>query len=145
MSTIINQAVTAIVAALQASPAVVASVGRVSLRPVAQASALAVVVRPLNSQVTEAALAPGYPVSWTSAIAVECYARSGTATAPDVAVDALLEATYARLMADPTLGGAVLALQPQEVAYDFDADGDQTTCATLVFSARHKTAGTTFS
>ena len=64
------------------------------------------VVRPLSSQVAEASLAPGYPVSWTSAIAVECYARSGTATAPDVAVDALLEAVYARLMADPTLGGS---------------------------------------
>ena len=145
MTSIVNTAVTAMVASLQSGTPVAPLVARVRLRPVAQASATAVVVRPLNSQVTEAALAPGYPVSWTSAIAVECYARSGTATAPDVAVDALLEATYARLMADPTLGGAVLALQPQEVAYDFDADGDQTTCATLVFSVRHKTAGTTFS
>ena len=125
MTSIVNTAVTAMVALLQSGTPVAPLVARVRLRPVAQASALAVVVRPLNSQVTEAALAPGYPVSWTSAIAVECYARSGTATA--------------------TLGGAVLALQPQEVAYDFDADGDQTTCATLVFSVRHKTAGTTFS
>lgn len=144
MTSIVNTAVTAMVASLQSDTPVAPLVARVRLRPVAQANALAVVVRPLNSQVTEAALAPGYPVSWTSAIAVECYARSGTTTAPDVAVDALLEAAYSRLMADPTLGGAVLALQPQDVSYDFDADGEQTTCATLVFNARHKTAGTTF-
>lgn len=144
MTSIINTAVTAMVASLQSGTPVAPLVARVRLRPVAQANATSVVVRPLQSQVTEAALAPGYPVSWTSAIAVECYARSGTATAPDVAVDALLEAAYARLMADPGLGGAVLALQPQEVSYDFDADGDQTTCATIVFNVRHRTAGSTF-
>lgn len=144
MTSIINTAVTAMVASLQSGTPVAPLVARVRLRPVAQANVTSVVVRPLQSQVTEAALAPGYPVSWTSAIAVECYARSGTATAPDVAVDALLEAAYARLMADPGLGGAVLALQPQEVSYDFDADGDQTTCATIVFNVRHRTAGSTF-
>lgn len=144
MTSIVNTAVTAMVAALQSGTPVAPLVARVRLRPVAQATATAVVVRPLNSQVAEASLVPGYPVSWTSAIAVECYARSGTSTAPDVAVDALLEAAYARLMADPTLGGAVLALQPQEVAYDFDADGEQTTCATLVFNVRQRTAGSTF-
>lgn len=144
MTSMVNTAVTAMVAALQSGTPVAPLVGRVRLRPMAQATALAAVVRPLQAQVVEAAMAPGYPVSWTTSIAVECYARTSAATAPDVAVDALVEAVYARLMADPTLGGAVLALQPQEVSYDFDADGEQTTCATLVFNARHKTAGTSF-
>ena len=140
--TIVNTVVTAAMAALQGAAPVV---GRVRLRPLSSTTLTAVVVRPVSSEVFDAPDLTGYPYAWNTLIAVECYARSGTATAPDVAVDALLEATYARLMADPTLGGAVLALQPQEVSYDFDADGDQTTCATLVFSVRHKTAGTTFS
>ena len=69
-------------------------------------------------------------------MAVECYARASGATAPDAAVDDLLQAAYARLAADPTLGGA-LAMYPQQVAYDFDADGEKTACATLVFSVLH--------
>lgn len=143
MTSFVNTAVTAVVAALQSGTPVASTIARVRLRPLAQATTQAVVVRPVASQVVEAALAPGYPVSWTTTVAVECYARSGSATAPDVAVDALLQAVYDRLMADPSLGGAVLALQPQELSYDFDADGEQTTCATLVFNVRHRTAGNT--
>lgn len=144
MTSLVNAAVTAIVSALQSGTPVASTIARVRLRPLAQATSQAVVVRPLQSEVSEAALAPGYPVSWTTAIAVECYARSGTATAPDVAVDSLIEAVYARLMTDTTLGGAALALGLQTVSYDFDADGDQTTCATLVFHVRQRSAGATF-
>lgn len=144
MTSLVNTAVSAMVDALQSGIPVAPLVGRVRLRAMAQTTVQAVVVRPIASQVSEAALAPGYPVSWTTTIAVECYARSGAATAPDVAVDALLEAVYSRLMADPSLGGVVLALQPQDLSYDFDADGEQTTCATLVFNARQKTVGSTF-
>lgn len=144
MTSLVNTAVTAIVSALQSGTPVASTIARVRLRPLAQSTSQAVVVRPIQTQVAEAALYPGLPVSWSSTIAVECYARSGAATAPDIAVDALLEAVYARLMADPTLGGAVLSLQPQEVSFDFDVDGDQTTCATLVFQARHRSTGATF-
>jgi hypothetical protein len=83
------------------------------------------------------------PLSWTTSIAVECYARSTGSTAPDQSVDALLESVYARLMTDPTLGGVVIGLQPQALHYDFDADAEKTACATLVFNARHRaSAGT---
>lgn len=143
MSTLVNTAVTAMVAALQSAPAVASSVARVRLRPQAQATTQAVVVRPLQSQAGDADVPMGYPVSWTTTIAVECYARSTAATSPDVAVDALVESTYARLVQDPTLSGAVITLQLQEISYDFDADGDQTTCATLVFQTLQRvTAGT---
>jgi hypothetical protein len=143
MTTLVSTAVTAIVAALQSAPAVAPNVARVRLRPQAQATTQAVVVRPLQSQAGEASLGPGYPVSWVSTVSVECYARSTAATTPDVAVDALVESVYARLMADTTLGGAVISLQPQDVSYDFDADGEQTTCVTLVFQILQRaTAGT---
>lgn len=143
MTSMVSTAVGAIVAALSAGTPVCSQIARVRLRPVAQQQGQAVVVRPLQSEVTEAALIPSMPVSWTSTISIECYARSGVATAPDVAVDSLLEAVYARLMADPTLGGAVISLQPQSIQWDFDADGEQTTCATLTLNARHRSAGAT--
>lgn len=139
----INTLVTALVTILNTPTPVAAQIGRVRLRPLAKEAAQAVVVRPLQSDVTQASLSPGYPVSWTTAVAVECYARSGVATAPDAAVDALVDAVYARLMADTTLGSAVVALQPGSIGFDFDADGEQTTCATLLFTALHRTAGST--
>lgn len=145
MTTFVNATVTAMVAALQSAPAVSSYVGRVRLRPLGAGAAQAIVVRPLQAQAGEAAINPNYPVSWTTAIAVECYARSSSATSPDVAVDALVEAAYARLMLDPTLSGAVISLQPQEISYDFDADAEQTTCATLVFQAFQRAGAGTLS
>lgn len=145
MTSMVTAAVTAIVAALSSGTPVASQIARVRLRPLAATAAQAVVVRPLQTEVTETTLIPGSPVSWTTAISVECYARTSAATTPDVAVDSLVEAVYARLMADPTLGGVVLSLQPQNVAWDFDADGEQTTCATLVFNARHRSSGATLS
>lgn len=145
MTSFVSATVAAVVAALNAGTPVASQVARVRLRPLAASQAQAVVVRPLNSEVSEMALIPGHPVSWATAIAVECYARSSVALAPDVAVDSLVESVYARLMADTTLGGVVVALQPQSIGWDFDADGEQTTCATLVFTARHRSPGATLS
>lgn len=144
MTTLVSTAVAAVIAALNAGTPVSTQIARVRLRPMAQAQAQAVVVRPLQSEVAETSLYPNLPVSWTSAISVECYARTSAATTPDLAVDSLVEAVYARLMADPTLGGAVLSLQPQSMSWDFDADGDQTACATLVFHALQRSTGATF-
>ncbi len=139
----INTAITAIVAALQSAPAV-AVVARVTLRPMAQGVAQQIAVRPLGSESTEIGIS-GQAITWTTQIAVECYARAPAGTAPDVAVDNLLTAAYARLMADPTLGGAVLFLQPQNVAFDFDVDAEKTACATLVLHAHHRVNPASFS
>lgn len=144
MTTIVSAAVAAIVAALSAGTPVASQIARVRLRPLAAGQAQAVVVRPLQSEAAVSSLSPDLPVSWTSAISVECYARTSAATTPDVAVDSLVEAVYARLLADPTLGGVVISLQPHSMSWDFDADGEQTACATLVFQALQRTAGATF-
>lgn len=144
MTSMVSATVAAMVAALSAGTPVASQIARVRLRPIAQTQGQAVIVRPLQADVSEASLTPGYPISWTSAISVECYARSGVATAPDVALDSLVEAVYARLMADPTLGGAVLSLQPQSLTWDFDADGEQTACAAFVFTARQRAVAATF-
>lgn len=144
MTTLINTAVTAVVASLKSGTPVAAQIARVRLRPIAQGAQQAIVVRATGAEVLEAALSPGYPVSWGITIVVECYQRAAAGVEPDIAVDALLEATYARLMTDPTLGGVLLALQPQTVSLDFDADAEQTACATLVFQARLRGGQSTF-
>ena len=145
MTSLVNTAVTAIVASLSSGTPVASQINRVRLRALAANVTQAVVVRPLQTEVTEWAISPGYPVSWATSIAVECYARASAGTTPDVAVDSLVEAVYARLMADPTLGGAVITLQPQGLQYDFDADADQTACATFQFQARQRGGTALFS
>lgn len=145
MTSLVSQAVGAIVASLQSGTPVCPRIDRTRLRPWAQNVQQAVVVRPVESEVAEAALQPGWPVSWTTAVAVECYARTTPAVAPDVAVDALVELVYARLMADPTLGGAVLSLGPRHLAFDFDADAEQTACATFTFLVRQRAGSSLFS
>jgi hypothetical protein len=144
MSTLINKAITAIVDALNSAPAVCRHIDRVRLRPVAQSVALAIAVRPVQSEVQQFLLA-SMPVSWLTTVSVECYARSGASTPADVAVDVLLESVYSRLMADPTLAGVVVALQPKGISYDFDADGEQSTCASIVFNVMHRSAGANLS
>lgn len=132
MTTLVSAATQAIVAALQAAPAVAPQVARVRLRPLGAATTTAVVVRPQSAEVVARTMAG--PKSWTCRIAVECYAKTTTATAPDAAVDALLASAYARLMADATLAGSVARIEPEAIAYDFDVDGESTACATIVFS-----------
>ncbi|MCX8017683.1 MAG: hypothetical protein N2690_07285 [Rhodocyclaceae bacterium] len=137
----INTLVTAVVAALQAAPAVSSRVERVRLRALPAGTSTAVVVRPLSSEVLASELSTGQPYVWDTQLVVECYARAQQGTAADVAVDALVSAVYARLLADTTLGGAAVVLQPQSIAYDFDVDGESVVCASIQFIARQRTVG----
>lgn len=133
---LVSDAVGAMVSALEASPAVAAQIDRVRLRPLAKSVTSAVVVRVQAARVYEPSLMSGGPFAWDVGVAVECYARAASGTSADEAVDALLEDVYARLMADPTLAGAVQYTTPQGLVYDFDADGEQTVCATFLFGIR---------
>lgn len=140
----INTSVTAIVTALQATPAIATEVARVRLRPVAKNVATCIVVRPVQAQALDMDVSPGYPIAWDAAIAIDCYARSKTGQDADSVLDPLVSAVYERLMQDPTLAGQVIRLMPQALSYDFDVDGEQTACATFTFIARQRVAGATF-
>ncbi|ARV17479.1 hypothetical protein AEP_00519 [Curvibacter sp. AEP1-3] len=145
MSTIVVKTVDAIEAALKAGTPVAPLIERGRRRPIPISSATAVAIRPVQIEVAQAQMVSGMPVSWNGSYAVECYARSGKSTSPDVAVDELVQDVYARLMQDPTLGGVVVVIRPQGIAYDFDADGELTACATLVFNVLHRANGATLS
>ena len=107
------------------------------MRPGASEWATLVVVRLLDAALEPFAI-QGAPYNVDTQLAVECYARGSAGQAPDLAVDDLLAAVYARLAADPTLGGLVSDLQPVTLNYDFDADGEPTASATLTYTVRHR-------
>lgn len=139
MTTAFARVVGATVAALEVAPAVAPQVDRTRLRPIPKGVATACVVRILGAQVDQAMGAPA-PSVWATQIAVECYARVTSGQTADEAVDALLEAAVARLLADQSLGGVVGSLGLQAITYDFDADGEQTACAVITFLVQHATA-----
>lgn len=141
MATKLAGIVGAMVSALQSGTPVSAQIYRARMRPLAAQHANAVVVRVLSSDPEPGAL-NGAPIDWQSQIGVECYARS-TTTSPDLSADSLWASTYARLMADTTLGGLVGELRCIGLAYDFDVDADSTTCLTSTWQANHRTASLT--
>lgn len=142
MTTAVAAVVSAMVATLQAAPAVSPQVHRARLRPMAADWATAVVVRPLSVAFEPFAIQHA-PFNLDTQIAVECYARASAGTSGDAAVDALMQAVYARLMSDTTLGGLVGALRPDRLDFDLDADGDNTACATFTFTVLHSAGNNT--
>lgn len=137
MSSLIATATSAFISTLTGA-AGVPTVSRIKLRPLSATTTSAVVVRPVQTEVAEASLAPGHPIQWQTTIAVECYARATLGTAPDNAVDAVISAVYAALMTDPTLGNQVVRIAPQTLVYEFDADADNTVAAIFQFSVRQR-------
>lgn len=141
MSTVFAGIVAAMVARLQTAPAVSTQIHRARMRPLAADWTSAVVVRIQDAQLDRLAIA-GAPINTDTTIVVECYARSASLS-PDLAADALLQAVYARLAADPTLGALVADCQPTSLAYDFDADADRTACVLITYLVRHRTQSLT--
>lgn len=135
-ATVFAQLVGATCAALQAAPAVSAQVHRARMRVLPQQWTTAVVVRPARAALEEA-VGQGVASIWATQLVVDCYARAPAAQAGDLAVDALLGAVVARLLADRSLGGLVGDLGLLGIEYDFDVDGETTACATLTFQVRH--------
>lgn len=143
MASQLAQIVGAMVTALGTPTAVSAQIYRARLRPLAAQHADAVVVRVLSSTPARAAIQDG-PMDWDSQIAVECYVRSATSTAPELAPDALWIAVYARLMANSLLGGLLQTeLSCTQVAYDFDVDADNTVCLVSTWQASHRSSNNT--
>lgn len=134
---------TLVTAAKELLDGVAPVVDRVRLRPQSATTTKAVSVRPGAAEVFDAPEISGYPYAWDASLVVDCYARPAADEALDEAVDPLLADVYARLMADLTLGGRVVTLQPHSLSYDFDVDGGKAVCATLTFIARLRQSGST--
>lgn len=139
MTTIVATVVGAIVASLQESPAVATDVWRVRFAPTPPDVAAAVAVRPVSCEPDVTPLAYGVPGVWLVRVALELTARATAddANTAELRLDALLQATLNRLLADPTLADALpLGMEPTAITYEFDAAGDQLASCTLQLLAR---------
>lgn len=96
----------------------------------------AVVVR-LRTARSEAAAGINSWAVWHTSVELELYARARVGMDVEDALDALLAAASAALLAEPTLGGVVAGVQLAGVDWDYDVDGEKTACATASFFVRH--------
>lgn len=135
-ATVVAQVVNAVAAALVQAPAVAPLVDRRSrARAIPDTAATAVTVGPVSANADDSTMAFAGPDLWSVRVAVECYARAGGDV--DAELDTLVQAAFARLMADPTLAGAIPGgLMPPSITYDFDALDARYASATLFFTAR---------
>ena len=138
MSTAFFDIQTALIAALS-EPTALAG-GRIyanRLRPIAANQPSAIVVRLDQAQGTEMVLGS---VDWSTAYAVECYARAATGADPAAAVDALLADAWARLAAlDFTALDAVISINPQ-IDWQYDDAETPVVCAVMRLTAQHRTS-----
>jgi hypothetical protein len=141
VSTAFSQIVGAVLAALQAEPAVCDTVYRARPNLVPDT-----VEQAVNVQWDQALASPGTifgaPIDWNTKVTVECYARS-LRESGDLAVDPLLEAVYARLAQDPTLGGLVRDLNIVGIEAENTAEGKKTGWVRLTYVAEHTTSNDT--
>jgi hypothetical protein len=137
MTTAYAQLVTDIAAALSAATPISNQVYRARLRPIAAQHADTIVVRLGATQVVPKTLAYGRMLCQTEVV-VECYARAANSSTPDAAVDALLQAAYARIAGDATVNAATRDVLMTSIAWDFDQENDQLACASMTWQITHQ-------
>jgi hypothetical protein len=143
VSTLFFKIVSAAMAALQADPPVCNTIYRA--RPTAVPDTID---RAVSVQWDQASALPraigGAPLDWSTRLSIECFARgAGQGDTGDALVDPLLEAVYARLAADTTLGGVVDDLNIVGVEAENTVEGKKTGWVRLTYQVLHSTGNST--
>lgn len=92
---------------------------RSRVEPLSRGEAPALVVEPLQDQAAQNTALP--TLDWSMTVRVSVIVRS---IVPDQAADPIVEDMHTKLMADLTLGGYAIDIQPQAVSFDF-VEADQ--------------------
>jgi hypothetical protein len=131
----------AVVAILNAAPAVSETILQANDRHVPESKVNALNVYHAGSKPEDGAIY-GAPIDWTTGIVIECYAKTSTETS-DVAVDPLIKAVYGRLASDRTLGGLVEDIGVPTIQMDYDSKGQRTGWAVMKYPVEHRTSNNT--
>ena len=83
----------------------------------------------------------GAPFDWTTRMRVLVKARATSTGTAEANADALALVAYARVMADPSLGGVADDLVPEDLTWDQDDADTGVALALLNFRITHRTAG----
>lgn len=117
MSSVRENILAAIVAALGTAPAIGATVHRSRVTALGRGESPAIIVEPVNDQSQQATVPK---LDWALQVRVAVIARGD---APDQVADPYVANVHKKIMADMTLGGLCYDVQPLGVTFDLvDAD-----------------------
>lgn len=125
----------AIIASLQASPALAG--GRIvgnRRRPMAAQNDTQIYVYLEESQGTREVIGT---TDWRTSIRVECLARATALTSAEDAADALGVSVFARVMADPSLGGVAIDTTSQAIGWTDDGADTPLSVCHQIFTVWH--------
>lgn len=138
MTTAFSSIVAAVIAALEAEPAVCGTIYRARERVVPEQADKAINVQFENALPSRGAMR-GAPVDWSTRVTVECFARS-VLESGGLAVDPLFQAVYERLAADSTLGGVASDVEIQGIEAENTNEGKKTGWVRLTYIVQHRTS-----
>ena len=105
--------------ALTGTTGVSTRIYRSRVEPIARAESPAIVVEPLNDTAQQNTSLP--TLDWAMTVRVTVIVRGAV---PDQQADPIVESLHSKLMADLTLGGVAIDVQPQAVTFEL-VEADQ--------------------
>ena len=141
MTTAFSGVVAAVINKLSEDPPVCEAIYRARSNAIPETLDLAISVQ-FDQSLPNRGVMHGSPIDWSTRVTVECFARSVIETG-DLAVDPLLEAVFARLSADATLGGVVGDFAIAGVEAENTSDGKKTGWVRITYIAEHRTSNST--
>jgi len=135
MTTKREQILTAVMTALAGTADVGGRIYRSRVEPFARGESPAIVVEPINDTAEQNTSLP--TLDWSLTVRVAIIVR---ATVPDQAADPIVESAHARLMADLTLGGYAMDVQPQQVGFELIEADQPAGVVTMDYLVKYRTA-----
>lgn len=129
-----EQIISAIVTALAGTTDVGNRIYRSRVEPFARAESPAIVVEPLNDTAQQNTSLP--TLDWSLTVRVAIIVRGNV---PDQLADPIVESAHAKLMADLTLGGYAIDVQPQNVAFELVEADQPAGVISLDYLVRYRT------
>lgn len=109
----------AIASALTGTTGVSTRIYRSRVEPLARAESPAIVIEPINDQAEQNTSLP--KLDWSLTVRIAVIVRGAI---PDQLADPVIESLHSKLMADLTLGGYAIDIQPQTVNFEM-VEADQ--------------------
>ena len=140
MTTKREQVLTAIRTALTGTTGVSTRIYRSRVEPLARGESPAIVIEPVSDSAQQNTSLP--TLDWSLTVRVAVIVRGDVS---DQLADPIVESAHAKIMADLTLGGYAIDVQPQSVSFDL-IEADQTAgVIALEYLVRYRTSVTNLS
>jgi hypothetical protein len=119
MTTKRERILAAVASALAGTTGVSTRIYRSRVEPISKAESPAIVIEPLSDTASQNTALP--TLDWAMTVRITVIVRGAT---PDQLADPIIESLHAKVMADLTLGGYAIDVQPTNVTFVFtEADG----------------------